>query len=91
MKSWANKPFRRELFRRYKARKGCSICGYNDGRALVFDHIDLSTKKYDISIMVSHSPASIKAEIAKCQILCQNCHTIKTLEEQDWKKKCHRE
>lgn len=65
---------------RYKVRHGCSHCGYNDHPfALEFDHIDPHTKSMAISDMYCFSWERIKPELAKCQILCGNCHNIKTI------------
>lgn len=46
-----------------------------------FDHIDPHTKSYTIANMRSKSQDLISAEIAKCQLLCANCHAIKTHKE----------
>tara|TARA_R100000458_G_C8061186_1_gene104040 strand:+ start:199 stop:552 length:354 start_codon:yes stop_codon:yes gene_type:complete len=66
---------------------GCIRCGYNKSpHALQFDHLDKSLKKDSISNMV-HKGGSIKTlkpEIRKCQLLCANCHAIKTYEEKDF-------
>jgi len=64
----------------------CSICGYDDIRALQFDHIDPALKKYNISDMISGkyhwvSPRAMKEELEKCVIMCANCHAIKTSEQ----------
>ena len=55
---------------------------------LELDHIDPDTKTYNVSKMVSSMHFSldrIKVEIRKCQVLCANCHRIKTLEEREIK------
>lgn len=58
--------------------KQCNRCGYADYRALVWHHIDPSTKKSDISDIVraGRKWEVILEEISKCECLCQNCHHI---------------
>lgn len=69
--------------------KGCKSCGYKKcGAALQFNHIDPSTKLHHNGIgrLVKGAVKMprIKAEIAKCEILCANCHA-----ELSFKKKHH--
>lgn len=64
---------------KYKLAKGCFECGYNaNSAALEFDHNDPSLKLFNISAGVSHSLKNLFLEIRKCQILCANCHNIKS-------------
>ena len=67
---------------RYQGR--CVKCGNTDYRVLDFDHIDPSTKIDSISGLVSRGSAwwRIEEELAKCQLLCANCHRVKTFEKQ---------
>lgn len=69
--------------------KGCVKCGITDVRVLEFDHVDPATKSFSIArgIASTLSWENILAEIAKCQLLCANCHKIKTAEQQNWYKK----
>ena len=66
---------------------GCTKCGFNESpHALQFDHLDKSEKRDSISNLV-HAGGGIrtlKVEIRKCQLLCANCHAIKTYEEKDY-------
>ena len=75
----------REVFRKkfydYKVEKGCEMCGYNEHRAaLQFDHIDPSTKVDSVANLISQRTYEevIWAEIAKCRVLCANCHAVHT-------------
>lgn len=55
----------------------CVECGATDN--LEFDHIDPETKSFTIGRkLVSVAQATLEAEIAKCQLLCYNCHKVKT-------------
>ena len=61
-----------------KQTSGCVDCGENNHIVLDFDHI--KDKKYNISRMV-HDGFSWKAilkEIQKCEVVCANCHRIRT-------------
>lgn len=49
-------------------------------RNLHFDHIDASTKAYDVGAHLLDSRDKVMAELAKCQLLCQRCHIAKTRE-----------
>ena len=84
----------RKFIKDYLKTHPCSICGFDDTRALEFDHVDVRNKKRNISDMISGTPSieTIKREIEKCQVLCANCHRIKTIERKDYlhKKNRHR-
>jgi len=55
----------------------CAACGSTT--KLEFDHIDIRTKSFNISKAWSYSKARLDAELAKCQLLCSECHDKKTL------------
>jgi hypothetical protein len=60
----------------FKLKIGCKDCGYNKHHAaLDFDHI-----KGNKSINVSHAKSinSALKEIEKCEVVCSNCHRIRT-------------
>jgi len=54
-------------------------CNNSDYRVLEFDHVN-GKKINNVSTMVScgWSLDSIKNEINKCEIVCANCHRIRT-------------
>ncbi|MEN9558487.1 MAG: hypothetical protein RL141_856 [Candidatus Parcubacteria bacterium] len=60
------------------AHKGgaCALCGYNKcSQALEFHHLDPSKKDFSVSADGStRSWERIKNEIAKCALICANCH-----------------
>lgn len=78
----------KNMVKRIKAELGqCSVCkrklDVHDPAAFSafdFDHIDRSTKTCNISRMVSKtcSEERLLREIAKCRLLCANCHRIHT-------------
>jgi len=73
---------RRELLNKIKMETGCIKCGYKEHPvALDFDHIDSATKEFTIG--TAYTSVSLKRlykEIDKCQVLCANCHRIKTFQ-----------
>lgn len=60
-----------------KLERGCARCGYREHPvALDFDHLPGHQKYMSVSEMMTCSEERIMAEIAKCQVLCSNCHKI---------------
>jgi len=70
-----SKDYLLELFKNSE----CKDCGNKDIRVMEFDHIS-NNKRRDISQLVSGgwSLEVIKEEIKKCEIVCCNCHRIRT-------------
>ena len=66
----------RAILREAKA-SGCVRCGEAEVRTLGFHHVDPGSKEFTIgrSVMVA-GPDRLRAEIAKCVVLCANCHLI---------------
>jgi hypothetical protein len=77
----ANGLLLRNNFIQYLKQHSCVRCGFSDIRALEFDH--LKDKKMCLSKMIhmGYSWENILKEIEKCQVLCANCHRIKTAED----------
>lgn len=59
----------------YLSESVCADCGEYDFSVLTFDHVR-GEKKTEVSAMVSqgYSIEAIMDEIAKCDIVCFNCH-----------------
>ncbi|MBV1928379.1 MAG: helix-turn-helix domain-containing protein [Gammaproteobacteria bacterium] len=70
----------KEFVRRHKTMCGCKHCGIKNPIVLDYDHIDKATKEHTMSEVVhsGHSLELVKIEARKCQVLCSNCHRIKT-------------
>lgn len=57
----------------------CHDCGSLSWRAFTFDHRNPSMKSYEISDLVTGGNLPrLKAEIKKCDIVCANCHLIRS-------------
>ena len=70
--------YRVALLSVYKHAAGCADCGYRaHAQALQFDHVR-GEKCFDISKNVKLRWASIEAEMAKCDVVCANCHAVRT-------------
>lgn len=63
----------------FKADAGCKDCGYDDNpRRLEFDHLPGSEKMFNVSEGVLYPRDELYAEIAKCEVVCQPCHSKRT-------------
>lgn len=59
----------------------CSDCNKSfDTCCMDFDHRDATEKKYNVASMFAHhySRELIEIEISKCDLVCANCHRIRT-------------
>jgi len=65
---------------KYQMEKGCADCGYNaHPAALEFDHTPGTEKKFNIGEEIGNrSREALWEEIAKCDVVCANCHAIRT-------------
>ena len=72
----------RKIFVEFKKQFFCVECGESDIRVLDFDHLDPSEKSFNLgdAIRRGYSFDRIKEEVAKCQVLCANCHRKKTFD-----------
>lgn len=70
----ATKIRNREFIRQYKADRGCSRCTEKHPACIDFHHTSPDTKFKEVSLMLKYGIDTIKAEIAKCILLCKNCH-----------------
>ena len=65
------------LVRDYKAERHCIKCGEDHPACLDFHHRDQTKKEVGMSVIArlkGWSKERIMREIAKCDILCANCH-----------------
>ena len=70
----------KEYIKSYLHNKICVDCGFDDWRVLEFDHLPSEIKTANVSTMVRNGSSlnTIKREIAKCDVVCANCHRIRT-------------
>ena len=58
-----------------KLTHGCERCGYNRcAEALHFHHRDPRQKRMEVQRAARSGWSTMVAEIAKCDVLCANCH-----------------
>jgi hypothetical protein len=58
-----------------KTEMGCVRCGARDWRILDFHHINPAEKKDEVSNIANVGTwRALFQEIAKCIVLCRNCH-----------------
>jgi len=70
----------------YLTRHSCISCGESNPVVLEFDHRDPKEKKFNISDGVRRCSTTdmIMDEIDKCDILCCNCHRVRTAKQFNW-------
>lgn len=80
---WANRDrreARKAAIDAYKVEKGCVDCGYRQhAEALDFDHLPGTKKEFSIAKGYGRvSAARLWDEIEKCEVVCANCHRVRT-------------
>lgn len=77
---------RAKWLRSLKEGKSCADCGkVFPYQVMQWDHRPGEDKRGDISSAHwSWTRAEVLAEIAKCDLVCVNCHTIRTFERSGW-------
>jgi hypothetical protein len=58
----------------------CMDCGFKPRipAQMHFDHRDPATKRFGVTQGIGRAPALLEAEIAKCDLVCANCHALRT-------------
>lgn len=62
----------------------CFDCENNDWRVLEFDHRDRKIKEFNLANSVQYSIERIQKEIDKCDVVCANCHRIRTIKQRGY-------
>ena len=57
----------------------CMDCGRRfHPSAMEFDHLPQFKKRFEVGHWAQYSRKAIHAEIAKCEVVCSNCHRVRT-------------
>lgn len=71
---------KRRMLQDIKLSRGCADCGYNaHAEALDFDHVR-GEKSFTISECTGKGYDKLLAEVEKCDVVCANCHRVRTKE-----------
>lgn len=79
--------------RKLKEFKECKDCKFAVADKIVrffeFDHLDSKLKVDCVSVLISNCRpfSEIDAEIAKCELVCRDCHYDRTMKREHWKPK----
>lgn len=74
---------RRARLNAIKLEAGCADCGYAaHPEALQFDHLPGTHKLFSVANAMSEGRPwdLIETEISKCEVVCANCHAVRTSE-----------
>jgi hypothetical protein len=64
-----------DFYEQYKEQLCCCFCKENEPCCLDFHHVNPNEKEYGVAQMARrYSVDAIKREIAKCIVVCANCH-----------------
>ena len=76
---------RKPVLDQMKTERGCDRCGYDlYAGALDWDHRPDEVKAFPIAQGWSRNWDKLMAEIAKCDLLCSNCHRQVTHQRRTW-------
>lgn len=68
----------RNYIRDYLSNSRCKDCGHGDWRVLEFDHLPEYEKHKNVCEMMNCSIKKIQNEIDKCEVVCSNCHSLRS-------------
>ena len=75
-----------QLVLEYLGTRPCADCGERDPVVLEFDHV--GAKRAEVSMLVRRGvlPAVLMQEIARCEVVCANCHRRRTAGREGWRR-----
>jgi hypothetical protein len=68
----------------YMEHHPCVDCGETDIVVLQFDHQRDKVLSVSVLSREGHSLEKVKREVAKCEVVCANCHTRRTAKQFGW-------
>jgi hypothetical protein len=68
----------------YLAEHPCTVCGEARIPCLEFHHVNPAEKLFTIGAYQGAPLTTLRTEIAKCVVLCANCHKMHHNEERGW-------
>lgn len=71
----------RKFVQEYKMSQGCMDCGLSPEHpeVLEFDHRPDEEKSFDLAKVMGKTESQLRAEMAKCDVVCANCHRVRTV------------
>jgi hypothetical protein len=70
--------WKRQMIQMFKG-VPCSDCGQKyPPYVMDFDHKEAHTKEFTIARVVAHGRWALLVEMSKCDVVCSNCHRIRT-------------
>lgn len=85
-KNSTSKNDRREFIIKFLSTHPCVDCGEKDPIVLDFDHQHSKAFNISFGIHRGYSIDRIVKEIAKCEVVCANCHRRRTAIQENWYK-----
>lgn len=81
------KKYIRQLYIEWQQEQSCIDCGIDNFVVLELDHVR-GKKTANVADMIrqGYSWEAIQKEIKKCEVVCANCHRIRTAIEFNWYK-----
>jgi hypothetical protein len=64
----------------------CVDCGEADPVVLEFDHLDEKTASISVLLSQTATRKALEAEIARCEVVCTNCHRRRTARRAGWRR-----
>jgi len=64
----------------------CVDCGEADPLILEFDHVGEKTASISVLLSQTASRRAVEAEIARCEVVCTNCHRRRTAGRAGWRR-----
>jgi hypothetical protein len=74
----------RERIIEHLTRRPCADCGEADLLVLEFDHVDGKEREVSALLALAVPLARLDEEIARCDVVCVNCHRRRTAERAGW-------